>query len=519
MIDFELNGDQVQVPDEAATLLDALREHLGVRSTKDGCSPQGQCGCCTVLVDGQPRVACVTPVKRVRGRSITTLEGLPDDRTTAWAQALCSTGGSQCGFCTPGIIVRLEGLLAKKPDASRVDIERALAAHLCRCTGWNTIVDAWDLATGDRAHPDALLVDRDLDRASRRATLEGAAAQVVGPDVSLGQGGFSADTAPAEALVALRGTDGNWVVGESLAQARAGAGKVQGRRTTLEAQPPLEIPDGEWAATLATNWVEPGYLETDVSWCAPGEEPASVLANGGAFGAKRQSLAATEARRLADQLDQPVRVVLSREDAVRFGPKRPPVAGGARADGTGALHIVATPGVRAAIAAVAPGLDVVEHDVAGPDTSGDIRGAGWVEAITLVRAATGETGWLTAPNGARATAEISQIEGGRPVITVQVEAGAVLDEIVLRSYAIGAAHMAWSWVRAEAITVDPDGEIHDLTIRSFGILKANDMPDVKVEIIESDAEPINGSDAVFAAVAGATWALSDHAPTWPVAAY
>ncbi|MYH94387.1 MAG: 2Fe-2S iron-sulfur cluster binding domain-containing protein, partial [Acidimicrobiaceae bacterium] len=109
---FELtvDGAVVAVADEGLTLLDVLREQLGVRSVKDGCSPQGQCGCCTVLVDGQPRVACVTPARRVQGRTITTLEGLDADVRDVWARAFAATGASQCGFCTPGIICRFAGL-------------------------------------------------------------------------------------------------------------------------------------------------------------------------------------------------------------------------------------------------------------------------------------------------------------------------------------------------------------------------------------------------------------------------
>ncbi|MDB4818020.1 2Fe-2S iron-sulfur cluster-binding protein, partial [Acidimicrobiales bacterium] len=75
IIEFEVDGQQVQVPDDGSNLLGTLRDYLDKRSAKDGCSPQGQCGCCTVLIDGQPRVACVTPTRRVKGRSITTLEG------------------------------------------------------------------------------------------------------------------------------------------------------------------------------------------------------------------------------------------------------------------------------------------------------------------------------------------------------------------------------------------------------------------------------------------------------------
>nr|MBA3655209.1 2Fe-2S iron-sulfur cluster binding domain-containing protein [Actinomycetota bacterium] len=138
MIRFRLDGRDVEVADDGASLLAVLRERLGVVTAKDGCSPQGQCGCCTVLVDGSPRVACVTAARRVAGRSVTTLAGLPD--ADVWADAFTACGASQCGFCTPGIIVRLAALGDRRTDRAAVDT--ALLAHLCRCTGWQTIAEA-----------------------------------------------------------------------------------------------------------------------------------------------------------------------------------------------------------------------------------------------------------------------------------------------------------------------------------------------------------------------------------------
>src|SRR5438045_6695544 len=123
-LEFTLDGRPVSVDDEGVSLLEVLRDRLGARSPKDGCSPQGQCGCCTVLVDGAPRVACVTPARRVAGRSITTIDGLPD--ADAWADAFVACGASQCGFCTPGIITRLASL----EDRSATSVEQALLAHL-----------------------------------------------------------------------------------------------------------------------------------------------------------------------------------------------------------------------------------------------------------------------------------------------------------------------------------------------------------------------------------------------------
>ncbi len=113
---LRVDGREVNVEDDAGTLLEALRDQLGIRSPKDGCSPQGQCGCCTVLVDGRPRVACVTPLRRVAGRSVTTLDGLDPVERDTWAHAFTAHGASQCGFCTPGIVVRLAALPEPTPD-------------------------------------------------------------------------------------------------------------------------------------------------------------------------------------------------------------------------------------------------------------------------------------------------------------------------------------------------------------------------------------------------------------------
>ncbi|MEE2768018.1 MAG: 2Fe-2S iron-sulfur cluster-binding protein [Actinomycetota bacterium] len=495
-LSFSVDGRLVTVPDDGSTLLDVLRGQLGVTSAKDGCSPQGQCGCCTVLVDGQARVSCVTPTRRVTGRSVTTLEGLGADEIRAWADAFCAVGGSQCGFCTPGIIVRLSALrVGALPDnpPNRDRAARALNAHLCRCTGWQTILDAWDAYGTDYQVLDS-------DKAAARATIEGRTSQIVGPDVALGGGGFAADTAPDGCLIAVPDRHGGWVVADTLPAAQAAANKVQGRRTTFEVRPPLEAPPGSWDAVLRTPWVEPAYLETDASWCEPGGRPASPLANGGAFGAKISSVASDTARHLADEYQQPVLVLLSREDTVRTGPKRPPVAGGATSDGHGVLRVARTTGIAQAVAAVAPDLVVEEIDIPGPPTSADIRAAGWAEALVLLAGARGTNQPITSPDGAVASA---QVDDGR--IEVTVRCGDPLDEVVLRSYCVGAAHMAWSWVTSEALAVDTDGTPLDLTVRSFGVVRATDTPRIDVNIDPDDRAPTNGSDAVFAAVAAATW--------------
>lgn len=500
-IELNIDGRVVAVADERASLLDVLRGECGIVSVKDGCAPQGQCGCCTVLVDGSARVACVTPVRRISGRTVTTLDGLEPDVRQQWADAFVATGGSQCGFCTPGIICRLEAVRSSSALDGESSLDNPLAAHLCRCTGWQTIVEAHSAFGTSRP-----VVD---EAASTRATIEGHAEQQVGSDIVLGRGGFSADTVPSGALYAVPAADGEWSMAETVSEARAGAGKVQGRRTTRAATAPIGVPEGDWIRSLQTSWTEPASLETETTWCEPGGEPSSLSANGGAFGAKGGAELGAVARRLADRHRRPVAVVLSREDSVRMGTKRPPLAAGMRADGSGRVVVARTAGIADAIGSMAPGLEVQEVDVPGPPTSIRLRGAGWVEAAVLSMSI-GEVDECQAPGGGTASATV-----GSDGIRVTVDAGDPLDEIVLRSYCIGAAHMAYSWVTSESLSVDADGTVDDLTIRSFGIVKAADTPPIEVEIVSSDSEPVNGSDAVFAAAAAATWRSRGFAPAWP----
>src|SRR5437764_4687851 len=151
MVSFTLNGSEVSVAGDHPHLLAALREELGVCSPKDGCSPSGQCGCCTVLVDGKAVVSCNLALGRVDGAEVTTLEGIDADMRERMAGTFASTGALQCGFCTPGILVRTAALLDKKgAGLDRATAARHLGAHLCRCTGYVKILDAMEsLAKGE----------------------------------------------------------------------------------------------------------------------------------------------------------------------------------------------------------------------------------------------------------------------------------------------------------------------------------------------------------------------------------
>jgi len=142
-IRFELNGKSVSVDDSGGRLLLwALRTDLGLTGAKYGCG-EGHCGACTVLVDGRAVRACVTPLRSVAGRRVTTVEGLAQEgRLHRLQQAFLDHGALQCGYCTPGMLMAAAALLAARPDASRPEIQAGLEGHLCRCGAHQRIVDA-----------------------------------------------------------------------------------------------------------------------------------------------------------------------------------------------------------------------------------------------------------------------------------------------------------------------------------------------------------------------------------------
>ena len=136
-VDFQLNGVAVTVREDHPHLLAALREELDVTSPKDGCSPSGQCGCCTVHIDGKAIVSCQQSLAKTAGKTVTTLEGVAAEERDAFADAFAACGGLQCGFCIPGIVMRAKAQIDKKgADLQPSDMARHLGAHLCRCTGY-----------------------------------------------------------------------------------------------------------------------------------------------------------------------------------------------------------------------------------------------------------------------------------------------------------------------------------------------------------------------------------------------
>src|ERR1022692_1195128 len=151
MMELTLNGEQVSVePREDERLLELLRERFGLCSVKDGCAPEGSCGACTVIVDGKAVVSCAQKATRVEGKSVVTQEGLSEETRRRWAECFVAAGASQCGYCSPGIVMKAEGLLMKNPEPTRDEISHALLGNLCRCTGYVKIVDAIELAAAAR---------------------------------------------------------------------------------------------------------------------------------------------------------------------------------------------------------------------------------------------------------------------------------------------------------------------------------------------------------------------------------
>jgi len=142
-ISFTLNGKATTAAYEPGmTFLEVLREECGIHSAKDGCAPQGYCGCCAILVDEQPVLACLRKPEQMQGSKVTTLEGIPEGARKMLAQAFVHEGAVQCGYCIPGIVVRAYSLVKRERTEDRDAVAGALSGHLCRCTGYTRILDA-----------------------------------------------------------------------------------------------------------------------------------------------------------------------------------------------------------------------------------------------------------------------------------------------------------------------------------------------------------------------------------------
>jgi len=139
--DLSINGQRHTINHEpGATLLETLRGDLGLKGSKPGCG-RGECGACTVLIDSRPRMSCITLTALTAGTKVETIEGLAAE-TAPLREAFADTGGFQCGYCTPGMLVAARDIVTRLPDADEARVRLELAGNLCRCTGYVGIVNA-----------------------------------------------------------------------------------------------------------------------------------------------------------------------------------------------------------------------------------------------------------------------------------------------------------------------------------------------------------------------------------------
>ncbi len=405
-----------------------------------------------------------------------------------------AAGASQCGFCTPGdrhAPGRARPRRRPPPDRGTRSRRRCWPTCAGAPAGRPSSRRRATCLGGTAAGAGGARSGRDPLLAAWRAQLEGPAFQTSGTRRRAGRRRASPTTRrPPARWWRCPTRPGGCVVAPEPGR-RPGPRRPRCRAAALDrcrSRHPLEVPEGDWALTLRTTWVEPAYLEPDASWCAPGGEPASPLANGGAFGGKRRSPVPADARRAGRRHGGPVRVLWSREDVVRRGPKRPPVAAGhPRGRHRGAAGGPAPPaaggprrGLVGRVAAVAPGLAVEEVDGGRARRSRPTCGAPGGPRPRCSAAAVGAASRRRRRPGraGRGGRPARRPGPGRPWRRAarwpcEVWAGEVLDAVdaallLHRGGApgarLGAAARASRWTTAATV--------HDLTIRSFGILPA-----------------------------------------------
>lgn len=337
---FSLDGAPVSVTcDPKTPALEVLREQLGVIGVKAGCSPQGMCGCCTVLVDGKPRLTCTLPTKSLAGKSVTTLASVPEPARQRLAGAFAATHAAQCGYCTPAIVLSASTLMGLDRAPTDDEVHRALAPHTCRCTGYTSIKAAIGLACAPGAPPfdpaDAASTELILglrpfvDDLRRPGTLH--AAVVLTPvvhGVLRSIDASQAETMPGNVRVIRLKVDGQpvlhagellaAVVADTRAQARAAAGAVRCDVQLTPTAPPTPLAravrrEGDVDAALLRARhradVQIAFAVTDAVPLEP-ESALAVPEAGGLLVYSSGHDARGLAKALGAELNVPVRVVL-----------------------------------------------------------------------------------------------------------------------------------------------------------------------------------------------------------------
>ena len=428
--------------------------------------------------------------------------------------------------------MRLAALGTRRDTPDDDAVERALLAHLCRCTGWRTIIEAARrvYASEDVAPPHAppgAIPRRDLEAAAARATLEGGGPQRVGAAVACGGGGFAEDTAPPDTLVAVPDGRGGWTVAPSLAEARARTERVPGRNSTVALHHPLDVPPGEWELTLRTAFVEPAYLEPDTSVvCArgrAGDTPRQRRGLRREKGLGRVCRGSPPGRR--DRSSGCASCSRGRRRPVRS--KRPPIAAGVAADGSrgdaGGPHPRLT----------RSRLLVTGGDIRGP---GSGRGGAGRARTSRLRRSHAPPGWAEAgsssprrPGGGGSGRPGTGPSRHRPFARRHVGHCHRRPRRGADGHGVGGGAprrrrpaLLCRGCRPSGPGLGPQrrgggrrsGAVLDRTIRSFGIITAGAMPAVEV-VVENDPRPAMAvGDTVFAAVAAAAWLAAGLPRSW-----
>lgn len=248
------------------TLLETLRTRCDVTSTKDGCQPQGQCGCCLALVDGHPKVACVFKAEKCEGKEVLTLEGVDPAERDLFARAFVAAAGLQCGFCIPGIVLRGKHLLDKNPTPTRDEIAKAIDGHLCRCTGYVRIIDAIELvARAKQGEP--------LPEPAEDGGVGASLQRYQGYDLTLGDRAYVDDMTAPEMLhgaVTLAAHARAKVVAIDTSEAEA----VPGVHAVVTA---ADVPGERWYGLIYKDW--PGFVAEGETTRCVGDFIAAVAAD------------------------------------------------------------------------------------------------------------------------------------------------------------------------------------------------------------------------------------------------
>jgi aldehyde oxidoreductase len=264
---FTLNGQAVTYEADAdLNLLEYLREEAGLISPKDGCSGEGICGCCTVLVEGVARLSCRMKVKDVEGKAVTTVEGLPKVEQDAFADAFVVKGGVQCGFCTPGIVMKAAAMLHKNPSPSRQEITDGLTTNLCRCTGYKKVIDSIECAAEALREGKTVEYPKGTGRVGTRHP------KYTGREAVLGQRVFVADMKEEGMLyAALRFSDHPRakVLSIDISEALQVPGVVRVARAA-------DIPGERCMGSITMDW--PVYVAEGETTCFVGDVLAAVAA-------------------------------------------------------------------------------------------------------------------------------------------------------------------------------------------------------------------------------------------------